>query len=98
FLKIQQIPGRFRRIRCAVDGGMILKRRIEKRRYHEQSERPNHGGDEFDDQEMGPNHGSVFDALVDANDRVLADECEQAKTLFLPWEWLRTTGSGHLGC
>src|SRR3989442_15652780 len=45
---------------------------------------------------MRPHHRGVLNALVHSHDRVLANECKQAKTLFLPWEWLWPAGSRHL--
>ena len=80
-LQVQQVPRRFRRVGRAVDGRVVLQRRVEERRDREEPERPDHHRDEFDDEQMRPHHRRVFDALVDAHDGVLPDESQQPETL-----------------
>ena len=92
-LQVQQVPRRLRRVRRAVDGRVVLERRVEERRDDEQAERPNHRGDELDDQQVRPHHRRVLDPLVDAHDRVLADEGQEPEPLLLPRERLRSSAA-----
>src|SRR6185503_17911106 len=94
-LQVQEVPRCLRRIGGAVDRRVVLQRRVEQRRDHEETERPDHRRDELDDQQMWPDHRRVFDALVDTDDRVLTDECEKPELLLLPRERLWSARSGH---
>jgi len=74
---------------------VVLEGRVERRRDDEEADRPEHRRDELDDEEVRPHHRGVLDALVDADDGVLADEREEAKPLLLSRERLRPAWDAH---
>ena len=74
---------------------MILQGGVEERGDDEESEHPDHRRDELDDQQVRPGHRRVLDALVDADDGVLAYEREQPEALLLASERLRPPRRGH---
>src|SRR5438034_7484570 len=94
-LQIQEVPRRLRGIRRAVGIGVVLERSVKGGGDDEEPDRPEHRGDELDDQKMRPDHRGVLDALVDPDDRILPDKSEQSESLLLSREGLGTSRSRH---
>src|SRR5438034_10051854 len=94
-LQIQEVPRRLRGIRRAVGIGVVLERSVKGGGDDEESDRPEHRGDELDDQKVRPDHRGVLDALVHPDDRVLPYKREQSAPLLLSSKRLRTAGSCH---
>src|SRR5207245_5337018 len=82
-------------IRRAVGIGVVLERSVKGGGDDEEPDRPEHRGDELDDQKVRPDHRGVLDALVHTDDGVLADEGEQPETLLLSRKRLGSSGSRH---
>src|SRR2546426_885070 len=94
-LQIQEVPRRLRGIRRAVGIGVVLERSVKGGGNDEEPDRPEHRGDELDDQKVRPDHRGVLDTLVDPDDRVLSYKREQSESLFLTGKRLGTTWCRH---
>src|SRR5437870_4289747 len=94
-LQIQEVPRRLRGIRRAVGIGVVLERSVKGGGDDEEPDRPEHRGDELDDQKVRPDHRGVLDALVHTDDGVLPYKREQSEPLLLSRKRLRTAGCCH---